>query len=197
MASVSCIYGLGSPEEYGKIVLQLKKGETVRRQRVLRHLIDIQYTRNDQSLVRGTFRVRGDTLEIFPAYEEIALRIEFWGDEIERIIEFDPLTGEVLIERTEVEYLPGQALYHQRREAGRGHQRHRGRTGVAGEGVARTRARLVEAQRTGAAHPLRPGDAAGDGLLLRRGELLAPPEPPAGGRTALRPCSTTSPTTSC
>ena len=108
VASVSCIFGLGSPEEYGKIALALKKGETVRRQRVLRHLIDIHYTRNDQSLVRGSFRVRGDTLEIQPAYEEMALRIEFWGDEIERILEFDPLTGEVLIERTEVNIYPAK-----------------------------------------------------------------------------------------
>ncbi|MEO8287763.1 MAG: excinuclease ABC subunit UvrB [Chloroflexota bacterium] len=108
VASVSCIFGLGSPEEYGKIALLLKKGETVRRQRVLRHLIDSHYTRNDQSLIRGSFRVRGDTLEIQPAYEEMALRIEFWGDEIERILEFDPLTGEVLIERTEVNIYPAK-----------------------------------------------------------------------------------------
>ncbi len=108
VASVSCIFGLGSPEEYGKIALSLKKGETVRRQRVLRHLIDSHYTRNDQSLIRGSFRVRGDTLEIQPAYEEIALRIEFWDDEIERILEFDPLTGEVLIERTEVNIYPAK-----------------------------------------------------------------------------------------
>jgi excinuclease ABC subunit B len=108
VASVSCIFGLGSPEEYGKIALALKKGETVRRQRVLRHLIDSHYTRNDQSLIRGSFRVRGDTLEIQPAYEEMALRIEFWDDEIERILEFDPLTGEVLIERTEVNIYPAK-----------------------------------------------------------------------------------------
>jgi excinuclease ABC subunit B len=108
VASVSCIFGLGSPEEYGKTALALKKGELVRRQRVLRHLIDSHYTRNDQSLIRGSFRVRGDTLEIQPAYEEMALRIEFWGDEIERILEFDPLTGEVLIERTEVNIYPAK-----------------------------------------------------------------------------------------
>lgn len=108
VASVSCIFGLGSPEEYGKVVLTVKKGETVRRQRMLRRLIDSHYTRNDQSLVRGSFRVRGDTLEVQPAYEEMALRIEFWGDEIERILEFDPLTGEVLIERTEINIYPAK-----------------------------------------------------------------------------------------
>jgi excinuclease ABC subunit B len=108
VASVSCIFGLGSPEEYGNIVLTLKRGETVPRNRVLRHLIDSHYTRNDQSLVRGTFRVRGDTLEIQPAYEEMGLRVEFWGDEIERILEFDPLTGEVLVERTEAHIYPAK-----------------------------------------------------------------------------------------
>ncbi len=108
VASVSCIYGLGSPEEYGKVVVSLKKGETVRRDRILRHLIDIQYSRNDMQLTRGTFRVRGDTLEVYPAYEEIALRIELFGDEIERITEIDPLTGELLIERTKVDIYPAK-----------------------------------------------------------------------------------------
>ncbi len=108
VASVSCIYGLGSPEEYGKVVVSLKKGDVVRRDRILRHLIDIQYSRNDMTLTRGTFRVRGDTLEIYPAYEEIALRIELFGDEIERITEIDPLTGELLIERTKVDIYPAK-----------------------------------------------------------------------------------------
>jgi excinuclease ABC subunit B len=108
VASVSCIYGLGSPEDYGKVVVSLKKGETIRRDRVLRHLIDIQYVRNDNNLQRGSFRVRGDTLEIFPAYEEIALRIELFGDEIDRITEVDPLTGEILLERTKVDIYPAK-----------------------------------------------------------------------------------------
>jgi len=108
VASVSCIYGLGSPEEYGKIIVSFQKGETIRRERVLRHLIDLQYTRNDMSLARGNFRVRGDTLEIYPAYEEIALRVELFGDEVERITEIDPLTGEILIERTKVDIYPAK-----------------------------------------------------------------------------------------
>ncbi|MEO6457617.1 MAG: excinuclease ABC subunit UvrB [Chloroflexia bacterium] len=108
VASVSCIFGLGSPEEYGKIVLPLKKGGSMRRNTVLRKLIDMHYTRNDQSLVRGNFRVRGDTLELMPAYEEMGLRVEFWGDEIERILEFDPLTGEVLIERAQTNIYPAK-----------------------------------------------------------------------------------------
>ncbi len=108
VASVSCIFGLGSPEDYGATIVKLRKGGAVRRDRVLRHLIDIQYDRNDMTLTRGTFRVRGDTLDIFPSYEEIAVRVEFWGDEIDRIVEIDPLTGELLVERNEVEIFPAR-----------------------------------------------------------------------------------------
>ncbi len=97
VASVSCIYGLGSPEEYGEVVCTLKVGETRRRDRVLRHLTDIQYERNDQNFVRGKFRVRGDVLEVFPSYEDLALRVEFFGDEIERIVEIDPLIEKMSI----------------------------------------------------------------------------------------------------
>jgi excinuclease ABC subunit B len=108
VASVSCIYGIGAPEEYGKTVVSFRKGGSIRRERVLRHLVDVQYERNDSTLVRGTFRVRGDTLEIFPAYEEIALRIELWGDEVERIVSVDPLTGEVLGEHNAVDVYPAK-----------------------------------------------------------------------------------------
>jgi len=108
VASVSCIYGIGAPEEYGKTVVSFRKGGSIRRERVLRHLVDVQYERNDATLVRGTFRVRGDTLEVFPAYEEIALRIELWGDEVERIVSVDPLTGEVLSEHNAVDIYPAK-----------------------------------------------------------------------------------------
>src|SRR5262245_34149698 len=108
VASVSCIYGLGSPEEYGEVVLVLKTGETRRRDRVLRHLTDIQYERNDQNFTRGTFRVRGDVLEIYPSYEDLAVRVEFFGDEIERIVEIDPLTGEILGQRTRADIYPAK-----------------------------------------------------------------------------------------
>jgi excinuclease ABC subunit B len=108
VASVSCIYGLGSPEEYAQTVVSLRRGIEARRDKIVRHLIDIQYDRNDMTLVRGSFRVRGDTLEIFPAYEDIALRVEFFGDEIERIVEVDPLTGELLVERLEVDIYPAK-----------------------------------------------------------------------------------------
>jgi excinuclease ABC subunit B len=105
VASVSCIYGLGSPEEYYKFVLDLKRGESYNRYKLLHRLVNMQYERNDIDFSRGKFRVRGDTLEIQPAYDELALRIEFFGDEIERIVEIDPLTGEI------IEQLESIAIY--------------------------------------------------------------------------------------
>ena len=108
VASVSCIYGLGSPEEYQSFVAYIQKGEHRNRQRLLRHLVDMQYERNDMDLSRGKFRIRGDTLEILPAYEELAVRVEFFGDEVERIIELDPLTGEVMAERDAIEIYPAK-----------------------------------------------------------------------------------------
>ncbi|MDQ4044861.1 MAG: excinuclease ABC subunit UvrB [Chloroflexota bacterium] len=108
VASVSCIFGLGTPEEYANTIVSLRRGDSVRRDKILRQLVDIQYDRNDMNLVRGTFRVRGDTLEVFPAYEEIAVRVEFFGDEIERIVEVDPLTGELLVQRTEIDIYPAK-----------------------------------------------------------------------------------------
>ncbi|HJA40615.1 MAG TPA: excinuclease ABC subunit UvrB [Firmicutes bacterium] len=107
VASVSCIYGLGSPEEYKKLVVSLRTGMEIERNNLLRKLVDIQYTRNDIEFQRGTFRVRGDVIEIFPASrDEHCIRIEFFGDEIERIREIDALTGEVLGERMHVAIFP-------------------------------------------------------------------------------------------
>ena len=108
VASVSCIYGLGSPEEYQSFVLDLEKGKQYNRQRILHRLVDMQYERNDIDFTRGKFRIRGDTLEIQPAYEEMALRIEFFGDEVERIVRIDPLTGEILSELNSVEIFPAK-----------------------------------------------------------------------------------------
>ncbi len=108
VASVSCIYGLGEPEEYHSFVTSVKKGTQCQRDKLLRRLVDMQYERNDFDFSRGKFRIRGDTLDIFPAYEEIAVRIEFWGDEVERIVEVDPLTGEILIERNEIDIYPAK-----------------------------------------------------------------------------------------
>ncbi len=106
VASVSCIYGLGAPVDYGATVLKLRTGGKYRRDAVLRHLVDLQYQRNDQALGRARFRVRGDTLELQPASEETVVRVEFFGDEVERITEIDPLTGELLAERNETNVYP-------------------------------------------------------------------------------------------
>jgi len=107
VASVSCIYGLGSPTEYAELVLSLRVGMEKPRNEILRKLVDIQYQRNDINFVRGTFRVRGDVVEIFPASQsEHAIRVELFGDEIERITEIDVLTGEILAEREHVAIFP-------------------------------------------------------------------------------------------
>ncbi|TDD71698.1 excinuclease ABC subunit UvrB [Jiangella aurantiaca] len=106
VATVSCIYGLGSADEYLHRMVHLKVGDEKNREGLLRELVDVQYTRNDQNLTRGTFRVRGDTLEIIPMYDELAVRVEFFGDEIERIMTMHPLTGEVMREENETYVAP-------------------------------------------------------------------------------------------
>lgn len=108
VASVSCIYNLGSPTEYCESLLNLKRGGEYPRQEILKRLIGIQYERNDYEFVRGNFRVRGDTIEIFPAYEEKALRIELFGDEIARIREIDPITGKATSDKDEVFIYPAK-----------------------------------------------------------------------------------------
>ena len=108
VASVSCIYGLGEPEEYRSFVCTLKKGSSYRREKLLRQLVDMQYERNDMDFARGKFRVRGDTLEVYPAYEEMALRMEFFGEQIDRIVQIDPLTGELLSEMAAVDIYPAK-----------------------------------------------------------------------------------------
>ncbi len=108
VASVSCIYSLGEPEEYRSFVVSLKRGESYGRQSLLRKLVDMQYERNDIDFTRGRFRVRGDTLEIQPSYEELALRFEFFGDEVDRIVQIDPLTGELLSELDSIDIYPAK-----------------------------------------------------------------------------------------
>ncbi len=108
VASVSAIYALGSPEEWGKVILPLQTGQTIRRETVMRHLVSIFYDRNDIDFKRGTFRARGDVLEIRPAYTETAYRLSFWGDEIESITEIQPLTGEVLERPQEIRVFPAR-----------------------------------------------------------------------------------------
>jgi excinuclease ABC subunit B len=106
VSTVSCIYGLGTPQEYVDRMLRLKVGQEMDRDAVLRRLVEIQYTRNDLAFTRGTFRVRGDTLEIFPVYEEHAVRVEFFGDEIERLMTLHPVTGEIITDDKELYVFP-------------------------------------------------------------------------------------------
>jgi excinuclease ABC subunit B len=106
VASVSCIYGLGTPQEYVDRMVTLKVGDTIDRDALLRKLVGMQYVRNDVAFTRGTFRVRGDTIEVIPVYEELAVRIEMFGDEIERLMTLHPLTGEVMTEDEEVHLFP-------------------------------------------------------------------------------------------
>src|SRR4051812_45198022 len=107
VASVSCIYGIGSVEDYEGLSIEIKRGERRVRDKFLRHLTDIQYQRNDIDFRRNTFRVRGDVVDVFPAGEELAYRIEFFGDEVDRITKLDPLTGEILANLDEYKIFPG------------------------------------------------------------------------------------------
>ena len=166
VASVSCIYGLGSPEVYDENLQTLTKGEMIDRDALLRKLVSIQYTRNDTALARGTFRVRGETLEIFPAYAETAYRIVLFGDEVEHLQHFDPLTGEVI--EDDLEHVGIWPASH-----------YNVREGMIEDAVAEIGARAERALRRARgrgqaarvpppapAHPVRHGDAARAGLLL-------------------------------
>ena len=106
VATVSCIYGLGTPQEYIDRMIPIAVGDSIERNQLLRRFVDIQYKRNDMAFERGTFRVRGDTVEIIPVYEELAIRIEMFGDEIERLTTLHPLTGEIVSDVKEVFIFP-------------------------------------------------------------------------------------------
>ena len=108
VSSVSCIYGLGSPEDYSELLVRVDRGATVDRDDLLQRLVQIQYRRSDMELLRGTFRVRGDVVEIFPAYEQTAYRVELFGDEVESLVEIDPLTGEILEDYERVTVYPAK-----------------------------------------------------------------------------------------
>ena len=119
VASVSCIFGLGSPEEYLNQTVSVARGGVADRDFILARLVDIQYERNDINFIRGKFRVRGDTIEVFPAYEELALRIELFGDEVDRIIQLDPLTGEIVRELDHVTIYPASHYVASKERMGR------------------------------------------------------------------------------
>ena len=108
VASVSCIYGLGEPDQYQEFVLSVKVGQSFSRAEAVRRMVAMQYERNDMNVVRGRFRVRGDSLTILPSYDELAVRIDFFGDEVERIVELDPLTGEIVAEKSEIDIFPAK-----------------------------------------------------------------------------------------
>ena len=108
VASVSCIYGLGSPEEYGEMLAFLEEGEEISRDEILKRLVSIHYSRNDYDFKRSTFRVRGDTIEVFPAYTKTAYRIEQFGDKIEHIYEIDPLKGDVITNLKKIGIYPAK-----------------------------------------------------------------------------------------
>ncbi|MCH8924302.1 MAG: DEAD/DEAH box helicase family protein, partial [Planctomycetes bacterium] len=108
VASVSCIYGLGSPEDYKDMMIGLTRGDVIDRDEMLRRLVDIQYQRNDVEFARGKFRVRGDCVELWPAYEQFALRIEFWGDDVEQLSIIDPTSGEVISRQEQLFIYPAK-----------------------------------------------------------------------------------------
>ena len=187
VASVSCIYGLGSPETYEMNMQILRRGEEIDREKLLRKLVSIQYTRNDTVLARGTFRVKGETLEVFPAYAETAFRATLFGDEVERLQHFDPLTGELIAD--DLEHVAIWPATHYNVKEGTIDD------GVAEIGTraeralraARGRRQAARVSPAASAHPVRHGDAARDGLLLGDRELFTHPRWAQAGRAALLP----------
>jgi hypothetical protein len=184
VASVSCIYGLGSPEEYRDRILALTVGDQYDQRDILRRLVDLQYARNDVNLVRGTFRARGDTVEIHPAYEEQALRIEMFGDTIERIVPFDVMTGEMGDELEDIavyaatHYVTGDEII--QRAVGTIEDRAAGAAAGVREG-----GQAARGAAPAGAHRARPRDAGRDRRLLRRRELQPAPRRPGPRRDAV------------
>ena len=193
VASVSCIYGLGEPEVYFETVVFLEEGQTMERDRVLRKLVDIAYQRNDYDFHRGTFRVRGDTVEIFPAYEEQrAVRIEFFGDQVEALYEIDALRGKV------IRKLQAVAVYPASHYVTTSDRMERAVVGIREELKARlelfrSENKLLEAQRLEQRTHVRSRIAGRDGLLSGNRELFAPSDWPRARRSAADACSTTFP----
>ena len=183
VASVSCIYGLGSPEAYYGMLLPLERGQRMDRDQILRKLVEIQYERNDHEFGRGTFRVRGDIIEVYPSYEETALRIGLFGDEVDELVSFDPLTGKSFKQHDRVAVYP-KSHFVTSRDAAEG----RGRDDQGGAGrAARTARKRGQAARSAAAasaDDVRPRDDSRDRLLPRHRELLAPPHRARAGRAA-------------
>ena len=186
VASVSCIYGLGDPQDYFDLVAQVKVGEIRNRSRLARQLVDMQYERNDMDLARAKFRIRGDTLELVPAYQEAAVRVQFFGDEVERIVQLDPLTGEVLADLPEVSIYPANHFVTSKEKVERAIEDIK--VELAGQLAKLAGERQSTGGRpAGEPHPLRSGNASRDRVLLRRGELCAAFVAEAGGQRAVDP----------
>ncbi len=184
VASVSCIYGLGSPEAYGKVVLNLHVGQAIRRDLILRHLVHIHYKRNDLELRPGTFRAKGDTLEVIPAYGEQGYRITMFGDEIERMVVFNALTGEILDELETLDLYPAKHfITEQSNDGGRDPGHRPGASRIRLSELSRDN-RLLEASAWNSASSDR--EMLRElGLLLWDRELLAPHGSAPGGQPAL------------
>ena len=195
VASVSCIYGLGSPEEYEKRLVNLAVGEEHDRDELLRKLIDTQYVRNDTLLGRGRFRVKGDVIEVQPASAETAYRISLFGDEVEQITHFDPLTGEVYAKLDNLTIFPATQYVTSKPtiEAAMGGLRAELEAQVA---AVRGRGKAARGAPDPAAHRVRHGDDEGARLLQRDRELLARARGPARRARRRTRCSTTSRPTS-
>ncbi len=186
VASVSCIYGLGSPEAFYGMLHFFSRGDAEGMDPVLKRLVDMQYQRTQLDLFHGSFRVRGDVLEILPAYEDVGIRVEYFGDEIERISRFDVLRGETLHQVERIAVYPKTHYVTPRTRLERAIE------GIKVELAERLaeledRGQAPRAAAPGAAHPLRPRDAQGDRLLPRHRELLAAPLRPRSGRAAADP----------
>ena len=196
VTSVSCIYGLGSPEAYYGMLLPLERGQRIGREQVLRKLVEIQYERNDHDFSRGNFRVRGDIIEVYPSYEEQGLRIELFGDEIDELATLRSADRQDDPAPRQDRRLPEVALRRAARpDQARGRD-DQGRTRGAPIG-ARARGQAARGAAAAPAHDVRSRDDQRDRLLPRHRELRPPPDRPGAGRAAADPASITCRATRC
>ena len=184
VASVSCIYGLGSPEAYYGMLLPLERGQRIGREQILRKLVEIQYERNDHDFGRGTFRVRGDIIEVYPSYEETGLRIELFGDEVDELASFDPLTGKTLRRHDKIAVYPKSHFVAPRERTQAGGRNDQGRARLVSLRSSNREGKLLEAQRLHQRTMFDLEMIQRDRLLPRHRELRAPPHRPRAGRAA-------------
>ncbi len=186
VASVSCIYGLGSPEAYYGMMLPLERGQRIERDQVLRKLVEIQYERNDHEFSRGVFRVRGDIIEVYPSYEDLALRIELFGDEVDALTTFDPLTGKTLRKHDKVAVYPKTHFVTSRDRTKQAVETIKAELGVV-PGPTRVRGQGPRGPPPAPAHDVRSRDDEGDRILPRHRELRPAPDRAGAWRAAADP----------